>query len=70
VRDADVAARLRIPATGRGMTHCPGHDDRHRSLSWTWSNGRLLLYCFAGCGYEAILDAVPPLPHARPSRFG
>jgi putative DNA primase/helicase len=38
---------------------CPGHEDRHASLSvHTGTDGRLLLHCHAGCDLEHILDAM------------
>ena len=40
------------------MAYCPAHDDRHQSLSVKEVDGRLLLYCFAGCSLENILDAL------------
>ena len=52
--DVDVAQRLGIGFSGHGMIRCPGHDDRRASLSWRWRDGRLLLYCFAGCSYEHL----------------
>lgn len=36
---------------------CPAHDDRSPSLSIREQNGRILLYCFAGCSVEAICAA-------------
>lgn len=43
---------------GSGMARCPAHDDRTPSLSIkAGEGGRLLLRCFAGCGFEEILEA-------------
>lgn len=42
-----------------GMAQCPAHDDSTPSLSIkTGKEGRVLLYCHAGCPLEAILDAL------------
>jgi hypothetical protein len=52
----------RIPAkrSGKGwMAKCPAHDDQDPSLSIRdGEDGRVLLHCFAGCPYQAILDKV------------
>ena len=50
-------------APGYGATRfssqCPAHEDRSPSLSITeLGDGRILLYCFAGCETEEILRAV------------
>jgi putative DNA primase/helicase len=37
---------------------CPAHDDNRNSLSIHHRNGRWLLYCHAGCGWAAIIDAI------------
>lgn len=39
---------------------CPSHEDKRRSLSIKIdkSTGKILLYCHAGCSYEAILSAI------------
>ncbi|MBI2952884.1 MAG: AAA family ATPase [Chloroflexi bacterium] len=37
---------------------CPGHDDRKASLSIAEKDGRLLMYCHAGCPTESILDTL------------
>jgi hypothetical protein len=41
-----------------GKTHCPSHDDAHPSLSVTVRDDRLLVRCGAGCGQDAVLDAL------------
>jgi hypothetical protein len=43
---------------GKAMCRCPAHDDRSPSLSIKESNGRVIMHCFAGCSYDAILDAL------------
>ncbi len=40
---------------------CPAHDDNKESLSVNEGDGgRVLLHCFAGCDYEAIVTAFRP----------
>jgi len=42
-----------------GMAHCPAHEDKNRSLSITeGDDGRVLLYCHAGCSTEDIVRAL------------
>jgi len=39
--------------------HCPSHTDNTPSLSVSvGDDGRLLLHCFAGCDFRAIVDAL------------
>jgi putative DNA primase/helicase len=40
------------------VARCPAHDDRDPSLSVSVKEGRILIYCFAGCAPEAVLQAV------------
>src|ERR1700730_6758204 len=45
--------------SGDGWTaRCPAHDDRRNSLSVHHRHGRWLLKCHAGCGWQAIVDAL------------
>jgi len=45
-------------AAGGYVARCPAHDDREPSLSLgEGTDGRLLLFCFAGCRFETILRA-------------
>lgn len=37
---------------------CPAHGDKDPSLSISFKDGKILLNCFAGCGYKNILAAV------------
>lgn len=42
-----------------GSACCPAHGDKHPSLSLAnGADGWLLLRCHAGCGFDAILDAL------------
>src|ERR1700733_4038986 len=45
------------PQTGKCL--CPAHNDSNPSLHVSEGrDGRLLLYCFAGCPYEKIVNAL------------
>jgi putative DNA primase/helicase len=50
---------------GHGPTHCPAHDDHHPSLSVDEKDGKVLLYCWAGCSYVEVLAALPRMNTAR-----
>src|SRR3712207_284145 len=57
----DVLDRLNVASRNgeKAMCFCPAHDDRNKpSLSVKAQNGRLLLYCFAGCQPEDVVSAV------------
>ncbi len=56
-----VIVRLRkVRRTSRGWTAiCPAHDDREPSLSINeGDDGRILLYCHAGCPTESVLTTL------------
>lgn len=56
-----VLARLAgVRRAGAGWTaRCPAHEDHDPSLSvGTGQDGRLLLHCFGGCSFRAILAAL------------
>jgi putative DNA primase/helicase len=55
-----LLARLKgAVRSGDGWTACcPAHDDRRNSLSVHHRHGRWLLKCHAGCGWQAIVDAL------------
>ena len=57
---------------GRGLTHCPGHDDRNPSLSVDTKDGKVVVYCHAGCSQDAVIDALRERGpwRATPSRNG
>lgn len=42
----------------RWQCDCPAHEDTHKSLSVGTANGRVLLYCFAGCQHKDIVKAI------------
>jgi 5S rRNA maturation endonuclease (ribonuclease M5) len=56
----DVLPKLkRISQTHNGWKACcPAHDDFHPSLSISEPDGKLLLYCHAGCSFEQIINAL------------
>ena len=40
------------------IDECPAHEDRTPSLSISeGEDGKILLHCFAGCGFEEIISA-------------
>lgn len=44
---------------GQGTACCPAHNDKNPSLSLAdGSDGRLLLYCHAGCAYDDVRAAL------------
>lgn len=50
---------VREKPSGGWMALCPAHDDRQNSLSVdVKSDGRVLLKCFAGCEFKAIVRAI------------
>lgn len=59
---ADILPRLdKVRKTGRGnwLACCPAHEDKSPSLSIREENdGRILVHCHAGCGFEEIVNAV------------
>ena len=49
---------VRRTGEGRWIARCPAHDDRHPSLLVTEeSDGRVGVWCFAGCQTAEVLDA-------------
>lgn len=60
MRAQDILHQLRkVKSGGNGQwtALCPAHSDDRHSLSITEKEGRVLLFCHAGCSYEAIRDA-------------
>lgn len=50
---------VRQTGTGRWIACCPGHDDKHPSLTVReLDDGRLLLHDFAGCAVPEIVAAI------------
>jgi len=62
VAAAEILTRLhKVKQVGpsKWVARCPAHPDRNPSLSIKEApDGRVLLYCFAGCPTEAILAAL------------
>ena len=60
-----IATALRGTRSGDGWMcpcPCPGHDDKHPSLSISeGSDGRPLVYCHAGCEQDAVISALKAL---------
>lgn len=70
---------VRQTGPGRWLTRCPSHEDRRPSLSVREvDDGRVLVYCFAGCGAADVVAAVgldlcdlfPPSKAWRPGNGG
>jgi hypothetical protein len=66
IRAAEVSKALggKKGCGGNFICRCPGpmhkHGDRNPSLSVKdGRDGKLLLYCFAGCSFEEIVAALP-----------
>ena len=59
VTASDLASKLNAKQTrdGEWLARCPAHDDKRASLHITEKGGKLLVHCFAGCTFEAILKA-------------
>jgi hypothetical protein len=50
---------VRQTGSDRWIARCSGHEDRRASLSIREvDDGRVLLYCFAGCTAEEVLNAI------------
>ncbi len=55
----ELLDRLHAKKNGsQWMALCPAHEDRNPSLSLTKKNGKILLYCHAGCSPEAVCEAL------------
>src|SRR5688500_17519107 len=59
--EREILLRLKgLKRNGNGwMALCPAHEDHNPSLSINASvEGRVLLYCFAGCSLERVTGAL------------
>lgn len=72
-------AKVRSTGNGTWIACCPAHEDRSPSLTVReCDDGRVLVHCFAGCGFDQIIGAVgvdvnelfpqKPIEHAKPIR--
>lgn len=63
----DVLPKLnKVRKNGSGwLGCCPAHDDKKPSLAVNEKGGKLLLYCFAGCSFEQIVQALGLNEHER-----
>lgn len=70
---------VREKGAGRWVARCPGHEDRHPSLSIReLADGRVLIHDFGGCSAVEVMAAVdltladlyhaPLAPHLPPER--
>lgn len=58
-RITSMLAKVKRIGEGRYMACCPAHDDREPSLSLYFApDGRVLLRCFSGCVFSAIVEAM------------
>lgn len=78
---ADLAQQfesVRPAGQGKWQARCPAHEDRTASLSISeGNNGKVLVYCHAGCSTEDVLakvgkrvaDLMPPNDKPQPRRL-
>jgi len=57
---AEIARALGAakPIGAGWLARCPAHNDHKASLSLRDGDRRLLAFCFAGCGWPRIRDAL------------
>lgn len=56
---SSIARALRGQKSGQDwIAHCPAHDDKHPSLSIGDNNGKVLVYCHAGCSQSIVIEAL------------
>lgn len=53
--------------SGGYQAHCPCHEDKHQSLSISENDGKLLVYCHAGCSFDVIIKALDLRPVGKNS---
>ena len=46
---------FRHTGDGQYIARCPAHDDKTASLSIRYENGKIVVYCHAGCPIESII---------------
>ena len=54
-----IVQKLKAKRIGIGsyQAHCPNHDDSKASLSVSEKNGKVLMYCHAGCDIKDVVHA-------------
>jgi len=58
-RILDRLAGVRQTSPGRWIAKCPAHEDKSPSLSIReLETGRILLYCFTGCGAGDVVESL------------
>lgn len=64
MRSDDLALKLEnVKGSGNQRNaKCPAHDDAANSLSFSDGDDRILVNCFAGCSFEAIVAALSLKP--------
>ena len=50
--------KVKRVGTNRYMACCVAHDDKNPSLSLTERDGKILVYCFAGCSQESVIASL------------
>jgi len=58
LRRAGYTVTRRNARSKQWYSRCPAHDDERASLSLTEKDGKLLIHCFAGCEFQAVVDAI------------
>lgn len=61
IRKALSCSRPGCPCTKpgpTGLSHCPCHDDQHPSLSVSVRDGKVLVWCGAGCRQEDVIESL------------
>jgi hypothetical protein len=50
--------RVHHSGDGRATSRCPAHEDRNPSLSVRYDEGKVLIYCHAGCDTRDVLASL------------
>lgn len=57
-RIIEVTRAVPTKRPGEYLGYCPSHDDQHASLSIAIKGGKPLVYCFANCTQNDVVDAL------------
>ncbi len=49
---------VRSTGQDRWLARCPAHNDQNPSLSIDDKDGKLFVYCHAGCSQDEVIDAL------------